>query len=324
MVKRSRFDFNLVRSLEVYAAIVETRKVTQAAQMLGITQSAASQHLQSLERAFETRLIDRYARPIELTQAGIILHRRAGRILSEVEDLRSEMRRLESAAVPLLRVGMLASIATTLMPVVTGFAKANSIPEVACYAGLASDHTDLLRNRRAELVVTSNALYDDDGMDRFHLLDEAFLLVTPKGYKGPKGNLLELSKKLPLVRFSAATPVGRRTDQHLRRLQFDIERVTEADRSSMVTAAVHSGDAFALMTPTLLLDAIQEGMQLDISPLPAAGFRREIMIVSRTGELGDLPEQLAQQMTDKLRSAIKKLGPICEAAVNYHEVGTDT
>ena len=71
------------------------------------------------------------------------MHERTGRILSEVEDMRSEMRRIESAPVPFLRVGMLASIATTLMPVVTELAAEQSIPEVACFAGLASDH-DLL------------------------------------------------------------------------------------------------------------------------------------------------------------------------------------
>src|SRR6218665_4080959 len=69
MLKGS-FDFNLFRAIEVFVAVVETRHVTQAAQMLGITQSAASQHLKNLETALGVRLFDRNLRPIELTRAG--------------------------------------------------------------------------------------------------------------------------------------------------------------------------------------------------------------------------------------------------------------
>src|ERR1700704_770846 len=67
-VKSGSFDFNLFRSIEVFAAVVETRHVTQAAQMLGMTQSAASQHLKNLETALGVSLIDRNLRPIELTK----------------------------------------------------------------------------------------------------------------------------------------------------------------------------------------------------------------------------------------------------------------
>ena len=317
MVKRASFDFNLLRALEVFAAVVETRNITRAAKMLGITQSGASQHLQSLERAFATTLLDRYARPIELTQAGIALHRRAERLLSDVEDLRSEMRRIESAPVPMLRVGLLASIATTLMPEITRFATAHAIPEVSCLAGLASEHGELLRNRRADLVITSDALYDTSGLERQFILSEAFLLVTPAGFAGPKDNLAELARRLPLVRFSTTTPVGRRTDQHLRRLRLDLPRGMEADRSSMVTAAVHSGDGFAIMTPTLMLDAVQEGMRFDVDPLPVAGFRREITAVYRARELAELPAALANLMADRLRGAITALGPLCADAVSF-------
>lgn len=316
---RSTFDFNLMRALEVFAAVVETRNITHAAQLLGVTQSAASQHLHSLERAFDTELIDRSSRPIGLTRAGVLLHGRTGRILSEVEDLRAEMRRVESAPLPMLRVGMLASIATTLMPVVTSFARARRIPELACYAGLAPDHAELLRNRRADLVVTFDAQHELSGLDRHDILSEAFLLVTPRGFEGAKDDLAALAEQLPLVRFSAHSPVGRRTDQHLRRLRLDLPRVIEADRSSMVTAAVHEGHGFAIMTPTLLLDAVQEGMRLDVDPLPAAGFRRTITAVSRSRELGGLPGELSLLMAERLRQATAGLGEVCAQSVSFGE-----
>jgi DNA-binding transcriptional LysR family regulator len=324
MAGQTSFDFNLLRALEVFATVVETRHITRAAQMLHITQSAASQHLRSLEKAFGAELIDRSARPIGLTKAGILLNRRAGQILGEVEVLRSEMQRLDSTPVPLLRVGLLASIATTLMPVITTLGRdPYAIPQVACFAGLASDHPDLLRNRQADLVVTSDTLYDMDGLVRYHLLTESFLLVTPRGFEGPRDDLGKLAEQLPLVRFSAQTPAGRRTEQHLRRVRLDLPRVIEADRSSMVTAAVHAGHGFAIMSPTLLLDAIHEGMELDIASLPMTEFQRSITLVARARELGGLPAELARAMTARLREAIAALGEPCAGAADFTDSAVD-
>lgn len=61
-------DKNLLTALEVFVAIAETRQVTQAARLMGMTQSAASQQLASLEDACDARLIDRTVRPLRLTQ----------------------------------------------------------------------------------------------------------------------------------------------------------------------------------------------------------------------------------------------------------------
>ncbi len=316
-VKRTGFEFNVLRALEVFAAIVETRNITQAARLLGITQSAASQHLHSLERAFATTLLDRYARPIELTKPGIVLHQRAIRVLDEVEDLRTEMLRVESAPVPVLRVGMLASIATTLMPVISTFTRLHGIPEVACLAGLASEHSGHLRNRRADLIVTSDALYDLDGLERLNLLREQFLLVTPRGFDGPKDDLGALAARLPLVRFSAETPAGRRTDQHLRRLRLDLPRAIDADRASMVIASVHAGHGFALLSPTLLIDAVNEGMHIDIDPLPVACFHRDITVIWRARELGELAKALSALLSQALQQAISRLGTTCEQAAHF-------
>ena len=182
MAKGNVFDFNLFRAMEVFAAVVETRQLTKAAALLGITQSAVSQHLRSLEEGLGTKLLDRASRPIELTPAGAALHKRAQRILNEVEDLKVDLRRLDAVPLPQLRIGCLASLATTLTPRLVALAREEfGIPDVAVFAGLATQHQDLLRNRRADLVLTSDALYDMDGLERHEVLRESFLLVLPPG-----------------------------------------------------------------------------------------------------------------------------------------------
>ncbi|MEM7293376.1 MAG: LysR family transcriptional regulator [Pseudomonadota bacterium] len=289
------FDFNFVRAIEVFAAVVETRHFTRAAEMLGMTQSAVSQHLKNLETSVGTVLINRGVRPIELTKAGVAMHRRAVVILGEVEQLRVEVRRAEAAPLPLLRIAMLASIATTLSPPLANLARDRySVPEVSLFAGLSSDHHNLLRTRRADLAITSDTLVDIEGLIRFPILTEKYLLITPAGYSGQVDDLESLGRELPLVRFSRDTIVGQQVDAHLSRVRLDLPRVLEGDRASIVLGTVAAGMGFTLLTPTLLIDGVMEDMKIAVHPLPIVSFSREIMLVGRERELGGLPEVFAQ------------------------------
>ncbi|NNF78429.1 MAG: hypothetical protein HKN05_10415, partial [Rhizobiales bacterium] len=60
-----------------------------------------------------------------------------------------------------------------------------------------------------------------------------------------------------------------------------------------------------MLTPTLLLDGLAEGMEIDVHPLPFAGFYREITLVTRERELGSLPEAFAAASAQTLAATIE-------------------
>ena len=300
-------------------AVVETGQVTGAARALGITQSAASQHLRTLESGLGCTLFDRARRPMALTHAGRILSRRAFRVLSEVEDLKSDLRHLRSTSLPILRIALLASIATSLTPGLYAHVTQDlGVPELVLSAGLASDHHNALMTRRADVAVTSEPLFDMAGFRSIPILEEPYLLVLPSEYDGPTGDVEALATRLTLVRFGAETPVGRRTEQHLQRCRIDLRRSMEADRASMVVAGVITGRCFAILTPSLLIDAVAEGMALRVAPLPFPGFRRTIRAIAREGELGDIPEQVAACSAALLRAQFETRFPDLPEPVLYH------
>ena len=315
---RKEMDINLFRAIEVFMAVTEMRQVTAAAAALGMTQSAASQHLRNLELAFGVTLLDRSRRPVSLTHAGEALQRHGFRILNEIEDLKSELRHLSASALPVLRIGLLASIATTLTPGLYDFVENRlRIPELVLSAGLASDHQSLLNARKIDVAVTSDLLLNTSDYDVFQILEEPFLLVLPEGYDGPADDITEIARRLSLVRFGASTPVGRRTDQHLQRCRLDLPHAMEADRASMVVAGVVTGKCFAILTPSLLIDAIAEGMALRIEPLPFAGFKRSIVAIHRAGEMGGIPAQVAQESRRLLQHSFERLLPQAAGHVIY-------
>ncbi|MEO1138454.1 MAG: LysR family transcriptional regulator [Pseudomonadota bacterium] len=314
-------DSNLTKAMEVFVALIETGKMTAAARLVGITQSAASQHIANLERAYDAQLVDRSTRPLKPTQAGALMYRHATRILNAVADLATDMRHQGPRPIPRLRIGMLASTATTLsVPLVTLAKEDFGVQDMTLLAGQSGDHEALLRTKQADVVLSSNPFYDMDGLERHPVLTEAFLLVLPASYKGPSKRLEDILAHLPLIRFADTTSVGRQTEQHLRRLKLNVPRVIQADRSSMVTACVAQGMGFTLLTPTLLIDGFVEGMALNIRPLPVAGLSRHITVVARTRELGDLPAAFAKTARAALTGQVRvQMGAVGLNAIRIDE-----
>lgn len=321
MSERRGFEFNLFRALEVFSAVVETRQVTRAARLLGMTQSAASQQLRSLETAFGIRLLDRASRPIALTPAGIALHRRAQRILAEVEELKTQLRRLESLPPPIVRIGVLPSLAGVLGGPIVRFLKQQcQVGEVALQSRLASDHQDLLLNRRADMVVTSDALYDVDGLERHVLMKEPFYLVLPRGFAEREKpevlrNPVALSEKLLFLRFSAGSPVGCRVEQHLRRVGIALPRTIEMDAAAPVIAMTAAGGGFSFLTASLLLESWRDLDDVSFHSLPFVPLYRSITLVARAHELGGALKGLAETLTAELEALVEtrlaeKLGAV--------------
>lgn len=307
MLDRRSLPPGLMRSLEVFVAVAETGQMRAGAKLLNLSQPAASQHITALEKAFGTVLLDRSTRPARLTYAGARLHGKAQRILDALSDMETELRHVGQKSLTLLRVGIQASIATTLTPALIDLAQRRyAVEDITLHAGQSGNHEHLLRTKQADLAITSNPFLDMDGLERHHVLTEKYLLVLPQAYDGPTGNLDAIQKRLPLVRFGDTTNAGRQIAQHLRRLRFEPDKVIQADRSSMVTSCVAAGQGFSLLTPTLLIDGLVENMRLRVLELPVVGLSRTLTVVARKGELRDLPAAMAELSKQKLLEQIAR------------------
>lgn len=317
MSSSRQFSPSLIRSLEVLVAVAETGQMRAGSKLLGLSQPAASQHIASLEQNFGVVILDRSSRPSRLTQAGILLHRQATQVLNALSDLETEMRHIGPKPISMLRLGLQASVATTVTPALVKLAKSQfNVADMTLHAGQSGDHERLLRTKEADLALTSNPLYDLDGLERFPVLKESYLLVLPASYNGPADSLEAIQSRLPLVRFADTTRVGRQTMQHLRRLKAVPEQMLQADRSSMVTACVSEGMGFSLLTPTLLIDGLVEHMALKILPLPVSGLSRSLTVIAREGDLTEVAAAFAKTARAVLGNRISALmGPIGTAAI---------
>src|SRR5690606_29451348 len=96
-----------------------------------------------------------------------------------------------------------------------------------------------------------------DGLERYAILSEPFLLLLPKNLEATSEQLelKFLATAHPLIRFSARSQIGTQIERHLRRLGIKAARLLEVDATDTLVAMVSAGLGWAIATPLCLLQA---------------------------------------------------------------------
>lgn len=282
-----------LRALELFAAVAETRNMTAAAARLNVTQPAVSQVLRHLERQLGVQLIVRRPRPLALTIAGAILHQRATALLEEARQIMPLVREAVTVKIPQMRIGIIDSLFSAVAPAL-GIELKTQVEQLSLWSGLTEAHNTAFTRRNLDIVVTQDALEDIDGLERFPLLREPYVLLLPseRQVRGI-GDLVTLAAQLPLIRYTARSLTGKEVERYLRRQRLQIPMGQEFDTTEGVAAMVSAGLGWAITTPLCVVSAAGAANRVLYAPLPGGGLSRRLTSVARTGELGRVPRRVA-------------------------------
>lgn len=117
------------KKLQLLRDVARTGTIAGAAELAGVSASAASQQLAALERAVGAALLERSARSVRLTGAGQVLADHAERVLAELEAATRAVRAAAGARGGTIRIAAFASSGPTLtVPALAAFRRRH--PEV--------------------------------------------------------------------------------------------------------------------------------------------------------------------------------------------------
>lgn len=249
-----------VQDMAIFAHVVEAAGFTAAARRLGLSKSAVSKAVASLEEHLGIRLLNRTTRRLSLTDAGEAFVPHCTRILAEASAAEVEVGRLDGQPRGRLKINAPTSLGKSLvLPVVLEFMR--SYPEVEVELTIQDDVVDLVATR-TDLAIRVGRLLDSSLIARKLLPVRAFLVAsrdylathdvpqTPEDLTHHQFIRYTLSPKPD--RLSLLGPDGER-------VRVKIQGALSANNGDLVLGAVLTGLAIGVMPDFIGTDAFCDG-----------------------------------------------------------------
>lgn len=283
--------------VDVFAAIADERSISAAARRLGASASAVSQQLSNLETILAVRLVDRSARPLSLTPAGQIFHRRARNILDEAALARAELAGRDLSHLARFRLGMIEDFDADVTPrLLTEMAGDLRACRFLLETGASHRLFEQLEDRALDLIVAADMDATADWIEVHPVMQEPFVAAVPSGFAGGAEMTLDVLQDLPLIQYTQRHHMGRQIMGHLARHNVTLAHRFEIDSYHAILSLVAQGAGWAILTPLGFLRAHRFGAQVRICPLPMAPLSRRIALNARRGVLGGVPGETARRL----------------------------
>ena len=229
-----------IESLKVFCDLAETESFTKAAQINGVTQSAVSQQISSLERVFKSLLIERSKKKFRLTREGQVLYDYSKQIIQTYESLHSKLQELKDIISGTIRVATIYSIGLhDLPPYIKKFMK--SYPTV-------NVHVEYRRANQVYEDVFSNVVdlglvaypQKDSKLEIVPLRKEPLVMICHPQHPFTRQKTIKLKNLVgqKVIGFEPDIPTRKALDKILREHGVDVKHVMEFDNVETVKRAV--------------------------------------------------------------------------------------
>ena len=283
-----------IGALKIFAAVSNSETLTQAAEQLGITQSAVSQTIKQLEIQTDTQLVITRSRPIKLTPSGQVLKDYAKQVIEDTQRMLSDVRMASKGGLIPLNVGMVDSFCDVaglqFMQQLKPFTS-----KLALRTGLVSPLTQALLNRDLDLLITGDPLDEHPQLQRYPLLRDPFVVLVPKKFSQRSDLSIEwLAENLPFIQYNRQSRLGSLTDLIARRMNIKLMTNYELDSTQTLLRFVQSGHGWAIVTGLCMVRYPDLLKDVSVIQLAKGNHARYLTLLSRPDELGKLPQKSAE------------------------------
>jgi LysR family hydrogen peroxide-inducible transcriptional activator len=168
-----------LKQLRYLSALAEHRHFGRAAEACAVTQPALSMQIRELERELTVALVERRPNDVMLTETGIEVARRAGRVLVAARDLMDFAHHSARMLTGQLRLGVIPTLAPYVLP---GLLPALQQRFTDLRIELRETQTRMLMEELARGTLDAVLLalpVNERDIESMHLFDDPFLLAMP-------------------------------------------------------------------------------------------------------------------------------------------------
>ena len=302
-----------MQTLRLFADVARLQSFSQAAELHGITQSAASQRIGSLETRLGVTLFDRSVRPLRVTDAGRVYMIGAEDILARFDRLEAKVRSLRSDPEGAVRVAAIYSAGIELLDAVRErFEREHPRATVRIVYEKPEGVYAAVREGSADLGILS---YPQRWrkVSILPLRDEVMCVVCR-----PDHPLAERRQVTPedlspyeMAGFELDLPVGRRTAAHLKKHGGDPRVTHRFDNLDTIKGMVAVTDRFAILPRRTVRREVEAGTLAAVDLTPR--LVRPMGMIYRGGRGGASLSPVAESFS---RALVRYAGPEAETGVD--------
>jgi DNA-binding transcriptional LysR family regulator len=268
--------------LSLFKDIARERSITRGADGSSISQSAASQHVQDLERSFGVRLLDRSTRPLKLTAAGQEYYQFCRDVLRRKEEFDAALDRVKQTVEGSVHVASIYSIGLSEMSRwEESFRRQYPDAELAVEFLRPNRVYEAIRTDRADIGLVS---YPEPSRDLTVVPWRKEVMIVAARPDHPLALNTFISPAAlrghAFIGFDDDLPIARELRRYLRESGAEVNRVMQFDNVLMIKEAVALGTGISILPERVIAEDIAQDRLIGI-PLESPGLYRPLGIIHR-------------------------------------------
>lgn len=294
------------QNILIFHAVCESRSFTEAARRLGLSQSAVSQGVASLESRLHLQLFNRETRPLTLTTEAILLNEQLSRQIGEANAVLSAVK-TKNFVPPTIRIGLIESVGRRIgVKLISGLLERSRHVEIT--TGYSDSLYQALLEERLDCIVANGNCFDAPNLIHQLLYSEPYVVMLPKvvASRHKHWTWADLSLcGIPFIRYSKTTNTGKEGAEVLRHAFLDLPQRFSIDDNQTIFSLVAAGMGWCLTNPLTALLSQEFSEHIALLPSPTSTAERLIFVVSRK----TTPAVFSSEVFDLATKALKDTIP---------------
>ncbi|MFZ0591295.1 MAG: LysR family transcriptional regulator [Bryobacteraceae bacterium] len=283
-----------LENLQLFRDIAHARSVSRGARANGISQSAASQQMQELERQLGVTLLDRSTRPLLLTEAGKLYLDYCRNALRLRDEFEAELQRLQHDRQGKVRIAAIYSVGLSEMSEIESrFSTRFPAGELVVSYLRPEKVFEAVQEDRADLGLMSYADSTREVVALPWRREEMVVAVAPEEPLARQrwARLEDLEGK-PFVAFDEDLPIQHDIDRYLREHRINVDVVLRFDNLQMIKEAVAHGIGVSIMPERVMRADLAQNRLVAVKLEPADLFRPVFIVHRRRKTFSELAQGL--------------------------------